>query len=77
MEDLKFIPLLMFFTGALLVYSGFAGTTPLAMIREFLGTSPSNGQTPDPFGADVEPFYAGVHVRTYQAPPRGGNPGFF
>lgn len=76
MEDLRFIPLLMFFSGALLVYSGFRDTTPLDMIRTFFGNSPSAGQ-PDSFSEDTDPFYAGVDFRTYHAPPRGGNPGFY
>lgn len=75
MEDLKFIPLLMFFTGALLVYSGFANTTPLAIIREFLGSSTM--QPDDLYTETTDPFYAGVPIRTYHAPPRGGNPGFY
>jgi hypothetical protein len=76
MEDLRFIPLLMFFGGALLVYSGFNNDTPLAMIRRFLGQDTTVATT-NPYTANADPFFVGINTGTYQAPPRSGNPGFY
>lgn len=59
----------MFFGGGLLIYSGFADTTPLAMIRRFLAPGTVN---PDdntvPYSSDYDPFYYGVST---------GSPGFY
>lgn len=77
MEDLRFIPLLMFFGGVLLIYSGFQNTTPLAMVRNFLsGSNASTGTVPsatvtNPYVATTDPFYAGTNtlgLMTYQPP---------
>ena len=81
MEDLRFIPLLMFFGGILLIYSGFQDTTPLAMIRAFLsanttGTVPSATVT-NTYTPNTDPFYAGVTTltpMTYVAPTPQNNP---
>lgn len=78
MEELRFIPLLMFFGGSLLVYSGFKNDTPLAMIKRFLGQgtqAPTTG--PNSYTTTSDPFFVGINTGTYQAPPRAGNPGFF
>jgi hypothetical protein len=77
MEDLRFIPLLMFFGGVLLIYSGFQNTTPLAMVRSFLsGSNADTGAIPsatvtNPYAATTDPFFAGTNtlgLRTYQPP---------
>lgn len=77
MEDLRFIPLLMFFGGALLVYSGFNNDTPLATIKRFLGQGTATTSTTNPYTSTADPFYVGINTGTYQAPPRAGNPSLF
>lgn len=59
----------MFFTGALLIYSGFNNTTPIAVVRSFLS---GNRQSTDDGIVDYDPrndpFFYGVS---------SGNPGFY
>jgi hypothetical protein len=69
----------MFFTGAMLIYSGFNNTTPLQMIRSFLQAGGPNPNV-TPYDPSFDPFFYGVDTggnRTYQAPARMGNPGLY
>lgn len=57
MEQLRFLPVLMFITGVVLVYSGFTNQTPLGIIRGQLGNL---GQGDSPGGDyNVAPFTPG------------------
>jgi hypothetical protein len=70
MEQLRLIPLLMFFVGILFIYAGFIDQSPTDILRGVL----SGGNTPqaDLYGPNVNPIYAGVTNApanlTYQAP---------
>lgn len=70
MEQLRIIPLLMFFVGILFVYCGFTDKSPHDVLAGvFLG-----GQSPqaDLYGPNVNPIYSGVTnapaTLSYQAP---------
>jgi len=70
MEQLRLIPLLMFFVGCLFVYAGFIDKAPTDILRGVL--SPGNNPQPDLYGPNVNPIYAGVSNApaqlSYQAP---------
>jgi hypothetical protein len=78
MEQLKIIPLLMFFTGMLFVYAGFTDQSPSTIIRNTLNPA-NNGGLPT-YGPGVNPIYSGVTnagVLAYQAPSNNLNVGTF
>jgi hypothetical protein len=64
MEELRFLPVLMFITGVVLVYAGFTNQTPLSIIRGQLGHlssgTPSPNSTTTPFTPNGSSDYAGV-----------------
>jgi hypothetical protein len=70
MEQLRLVPLLMFFGGILFIYAGFIDKSPTEILRGVL----SGGQQPQPnlYGPNVNPIYAGVTNApanlSYQAP---------
>jgi hypothetical protein len=69
MEQLRLVPLLMFFTGILFVYAGFTDVSPTDILRGVLNPA---GKTQPTYGPNVNPIYAGVTNAganlTYQAP---------
>jgi hypothetical protein len=58
MEQLRFLPVLMFITGVVFVYCGFTNKTPLSVIRGQIGNLNDDG---DNYGADpyTTPFSPG------------------
>lgn len=70
MEQLRLVPILMFFTGCLLVYSGFSDKSPTEILKGVL--SPVNNPQANLYGPSVNPTYAGVTnapaILSYQAP---------
>lgn len=77
MEQLKLVPLLMFFSGILFVYCGFTNQSPSDVIR---GTLNPGGGTLPTYGPGVNPIYSGVTnagVLAYQAPSQNLNVGTF
>lgn len=78
MEQLRLIPLLMFFSGILFVYSGFTDQSPTDIIRNTL--NPGGGAGLPTYGPNVNPIYSGVTnagVLAYQAPSPANNVGTF
>lgn len=59
MEQLKFIPITMFLTGILLMYSGFKGIKPIDVLRQNIGSLDQPGG-PNLYTESTNPYYAGV-----------------
>ncbi|MGE3429262.1 MAG: hypothetical protein AB7I44_21145 [Hyphomicrobiaceae bacterium] len=76
MEDLRILPLAMFFAGALLIYSGFTNQAPSDVVRNALRRNPNNAQE-DLYSADRNPIYAGVPISTYSRPVAYADRGYF
>jgi hypothetical protein len=78
MEQLRILPLAMFFTGALLIYAGFSGQRPSDIIRNALTAGQNNGgQREDLYAPDRNPLYAGVPKTGYVKPVAYGDRGYF
>lgn len=81
MEQLRILPLAMFFTGALLIYAGFSGQRPSDIIRNALTAGQNNGgQGEDLYAPDRNPLYAGVSTNQpgrYVKPVAYGDRGYF
>lgn len=81
MEQLRILPLAMFFTGALLVYAGFSDQRPSDIVRNALKSGVGNGGTQeDLYAANRNPIYSGVPTRqnaTYVQPLQYGDRGYF
>lgn len=75
MEDLRILPLAMFFAGALLIYSGFTNQKPSDVVRNALTRGQSAPDYTDLYAADRDPLYAGV--RTYTRPTAYTDRGYF
>jgi hypothetical protein len=66
MEQLRFLPVLMFITGVVFIYSGFTNQTPLGIIRGQLGNlgtdtdSPGGNYNTTPFAPGGNADYGGV-----------------
>lgn len=75
MEQLRIIPLGMFFVGALLMYAGFSGQRPSDIVRNALQNNSYTPYEEDLYAADRNPIYAGV--KTYERPPRYTDRGYF
>lgn len=74
MEDLRILPLAMFFVGALLVYAGFQDKSPSQIISDALHGGGTPGSTYQPlYGPNTNPVYAGVQTYTAPLPYNGGN----
>jgi hypothetical protein len=71
MEDLRILPLAMFFIGALLVYAGFQDRSPSQIVSDALHGGGNQGKFQPLYGPNTNPVYAGV--QTYNSPvPYGG-----
>lgn len=73
MEQLRIVPLTMFFVGALLIYSGFSGQKPTDVVRNAL--QGDGDEKEDLYTPDRNPIYSGV--RTYSRPTSYGDRGYF
>jgi hypothetical protein len=81
MENLRILPLAMFFTGALLVYAGFSDQRPSDIVRNALksGVGNGGGGQEDLYAPNRNPIYAGVPTSrgTYVQPLQYGDRGYF
>lgn len=77
MEQLRILPLAMFFTGALLIYAGFSGQRPSDIVRNALTSGGSQNQGEDLYAPDRNPLYAGVPKTGYVKPVAYGDRGYF
>jgi hypothetical protein len=76
MENLRIVPLLMFFTGCLFVYAGFTDQAPSDILRGVL--NPGGGDdTNTSYTPTSNTNYNGVTNLTYQAPSNTLNVGTF
>lgn len=75
MESLRLLPIAMFLSGVLLIYSGIKGVYPMDVIR---GNIQGFQDTQDPanvgYGANDNPFYAGT---PYYRRPSTASAGLF
>lgn len=75
MEDLRILPLFMFFAGALLMYAGLSGQNPSDIMRNALTGAAPSGDGTVPYSPSTNPVYAGIN--TYSRPTPYGDLGYF
>lgn len=75
MEDLRILPLAMFFAGALLIYSGFTNQKPSDVVRNALKRNDMSSNEVDLYAPDRNPLYAGVY--TYSRPQQYSDRGYY
>lgn len=75
METLRVIPVAMFLTGVVLIYSGFKGIKPLDLIKQNLGAGGDGGNmaTTVPYTPSADYNYVGTNGNIAYTSPGSGN----
>lgn len=75
MESMRLLPIMMFLSGVLLIYSGIKGVYPIDVIRGNIeGFQDSQDSTNVGYGPSDNPYYAGT---PYYRRPSQSSPGLF
>ena len=75
MENLRIIPIMMFLSGALLMYSGFKNVNPMDVLRGNISEFNDEQDFDEGYSSSSDPFYDGIPQ--YRRPSSSGSSGSF